>query len=249
VGLGLRWDTAWHNRRDPNWNPSHRSREELSHNLVSGFAGGSIAVNAVAVNLNTNVKKNMKTLHVAKPIHRSPLRCALLLIAPALVIIGVLTAVPARATPACGLASETLALGHFPSGSLNLMCNEFRDFGWFFKTNVRGDSDVYVVRNTWPVEAHSGWHTHPGPSLITVLSGELTVYDADSCAAPIVYHAGESFTDIGCGDVHLIRNEGTVCAVNMVVQIVQAGLPRRIDADQPANCPTFTCASPTPCPQ
>src|SRR5439155_20919932 len=66
---------------------------------------------------------------------------------------------------------------------------------------------------------------------------------------PIVYHAGESFTDIGCGDVHLVRNEGTVCAVNTVVQIIPAGLPRRIDADQPANCPVFTCASPTPCPQ
>jgi hypothetical protein len=37
--------------------PSHRSREELSHKLVSGFAEGSIAVNAAAVNLNTNVKK------------------------------------------------------------------------------------------------------------------------------------------------------------------------------------------------
>ena len=115
----------------------------------------------------------------------------------------------------------------------------------------QGDSDVYIVRNTWPVGAHSGWHTHPGPSLITVISGELTVYEADSCTTPTVYHAGESFTDIGCGDVHLVRNEGTVCAVNMVVQIIPAGQPRRIDAPQPPNCPAFTCPSPspTPCPQ
>ena len=156
---------------------------------------------------------------------------------------------PARATPACGLASQTLALGHFPDGLLNLMCNEFDQYGWYLKTKVKGDSDVYIVRNTWPVGAHSGWHTHPGPSLITVISGELTVYEADTCTTPTVYHAGESFTDLGCGDVHLIRNEGTVCAVNMVVQIIPAGLPRRIDADQPPNCPVFTCPSPTPCPQ
>jgi hypothetical protein len=180
----------------------------------------------------------MKTLNVTKPIHGSPLRRALLLIAPALVIIAALTAMPVLATPSCGLASETLALGHFPSGSLDLMCNGFREFEWFLKTIVKGDSGVYVIRNTWPVGAHSGWHTHPGPSLITVVSGDLTVY-----------HAGESFTDLGCGDVHLIRNEGTVCAVNIVVQIVPAGQPRRIDADQPANCPAFTCPSPTPCPQ
>jgi quercetin dioxygenase-like cupin family protein len=175
-----------------------------------------------------------------------------LLIAPALVTIVTLPAVPARATPACALASQTLATGHFPSGSLDLMCNEFRDYGWFLKTIIKGDSDLYVVRNTWPVGAHSGWHTHPGPSLITVLSGELTVYDADDpTCTPTVYHAGESFTDVGCGDVHLIRNEGTVCAVNMVVQIIPAGLPRRIDADQPANClvPTCPAPTPTPCPQ
>lgn len=171
---------------------------------------------------------------------------------PLLIATAFVTVQSARATPACALASQTLSLGHYPSGALNLMCNEFRDFGWFLKTNVRGDSDVYVVRNTWPVGAHSGWHTHPGPSLITVLAGELTVYDADNpTCAPTVYHAGESFTDVGCGDVHLIRNEGTMCAVNMVIQIVPAGQPRRIDAPQPANCVMPTCAvpSPTPCPQ
>jgi quercetin dioxygenase-like cupin family protein len=215
--------------------------------MVPGSPRNWIEVNAV--NNPTSNKKNMKTLHLAKPIHCSPLRRALFLIAPALVIIAVLTAVPARATPSCGLASETLSLGHFPSGLLDLMCQEVRQYGWFLHMNVRGDSDVYVIRNTWPVGAHSGWHTHPGPSMITVISGELTVYEADNCTTPTVYHAGESFTDLGCGDVHLIRNEGTVCAVNVVVQIVPAGQPRRIDADQPANCPTFTCSSPTPCPQ
>ena len=192
----------------------------------------------------------MKTQHAAKRIHRSPIWRTLLLITAMVFIVAALTAVPARATPACGLASQTLALGHFPDGMLNLMCNEFDQYGWYLKTKVHGDSDVYVVRNTWPVGAHSGWHTHPGPSLITVLSGELTVYEADNpTCTPTVYHAGESFTDLGCGDVHLIRNEGTVCAVNMVIQIIPAGLPRRIDANQPPNCPAFTCAAPTPCPQ
>ncbi len=138
-----------------------------------------------------------------------------ILILPLIIALSLIVVAPARATPACGLASQTLALGHFPNGSLNLMCNEFDQYGWFLKTIVKGDSDVYVVRNTWPVGAHSGWHTHPGPSLITVISGELTVYEADSCTTPVVYHAGESFTDLGCGDVHLVRNEGTVCAVNM----------------------------------
>ncbi len=59
------------------------------------------------------------------------------------------------------------------------MCNEFDSYGWNLKLKVKGDSDVYVTRHTFPVGAHTGWHTHPGPSLITVVAGALTVYEAD----------------------------------------------------------------------
>jgi len=175
-----------------------------------------------------------------------------LLIAPALVVIAALTAVPARATPACGLNTVILALEHFPSGSLDLMCNEFDQYGWDLKTMVKGNSDVYIVQNTFPVGAHTGWHTHPGPSLVTVTAGTITAYEADAPnCTPKIYHTGDSFTDLGCGDVHLLRNEGPVCAVTIAVQIVPAGQPRKIDAAQPASCPTFACSSPTPtpCPQ
>jgi quercetin dioxygenase-like cupin family protein len=204
----------------------------------------------------------MKTLHAAKPIHRSPVWQTLLLITPTLVITAALTAVPAMATPNCGVTTsnllypgqpvDTAHAAHFPSGSLDLMCNESDQYGWNLKLKVKGDSDVYIVQNTFPVGAHTGWHTHPGPSLVTVTAGTITAYEADAPnCTPTVYHAGESFTDLGCGDVHLLRNEGPVCAVTIAVQIIPAGQPRRIDADQPANCPTFTCPSPTPtpCPQ
>lgn len=146
----------------------------------------------------------MKLLIYLKKVHVRPLLMSAVLLAPAM-----LTPVPAHATPSCAVASVTLSTGHFPAGSLNLMCNEIQEYGWGLKMKIKGDSDLYVVQNTWPVGAHSGWHTHPGPSLITILSGELTVYDADDpTCTPTVYHAGDSFTDVGCGDVHLIRNEG-----------------------------------------
>ena len=77
-----------------------------------------------------------------------------LLIVSALVAFAAFTAAPATATPACALASQTLALGHFSNGLLNLKCNEFDAYGWFLKMNVKGDSDLYVIRNTWPVGAH-----------------------------------------------------------------------------------------------
>jgi len=158
---------------------------------------------------------------------------------------------PARATDPCGVVSENLAVGHYPSGLLNLMCNELDQYGWNLKMMVKGNSDVYVTRHTFPVGAHTGWHSHPGPSIITVVSGALTVYDAsDPTCTPTVHTANTpsaSFTDLGCGDVHLVRNEGTVCAVDVAVQIVPAGQPRRIDKPAPGNCPPITCPSTTPC--
>jgi quercetin dioxygenase-like cupin family protein len=151
---------------------------------------------------------------------------------------------PARATPSCGLNTVILALEHFPSGSLDLMCRELPGtrLPWYLKMNVRGDSDVYIVQNTFPPGGHTGWHTHPGPSLVTVTAGTITAYEADDpTCTPHVYNTGDSFTDIGCGDVHLLRNEGADPAVTIAVQVIPAGAARRIDADQPANCPVVTC--------
>src|SRR6266478_7253069 len=194
----------------------------------------------------------MKTLYLTNPIHRSPLRRTLLVIAPALVIIAVLTAVPARATPACGLSTVILALERYSPASLDLMCNEIHQYRWALDLSVKGVSDVYIVQNTFPVGAHTGWHTHPGPSLVTVTAGTITAYEADAPnCTPKIYNTGDSFTDLGCGEVHLLRNEGTNQAVTIAVQVIPAGAPRRLDRDQPPNCPTFTCPSPTPtpCPQ
>jgi quercetin dioxygenase-like cupin family protein len=187
----------------------------------------------------------MTTLYVANPIRRSSLWRALLLIAPALVIIAVLTAVPARATPSCGFTSTNLLApvpaGHFPSGLLDLMCRSNLP-AWLLFTRVRGDSDLYVTQNTWQPGGRTGWHTHPGPSLVTVIEGTLTVYEAaDPTCTPTTYTAGQSFTDIGCGEVHNVVNETGAEAKVVAVQIVPAGASRRIDADQPASCPVITC--------
>jgi quercetin dioxygenase-like cupin family protein len=104
---------------------------------------------------------------------------------------------------------------------------------------TRGASDVHVVTNTIAPGGHTGWHTHPGPSLITVQSGTATAYDGDDpTCTPRVYPAGSGFIDPGDGHVHILRNEGSIDLVTVAVQILPAGAERRIDAPAPSHCPS-----------
>jgi quercetin dioxygenase-like cupin family protein len=164
-----------------------------------------------------------------------------ILILPVLIALAFVVVPSALATLGCGITVQDLAVGHFPSGSLDLRCND-QQLNWKLKTKVKGDTDVYITQYRFLPGGHTGWHTHPGPSLVTVISGELTVYEGDDpTCTPTIYGAGETFTDVGCGDVHLARNAGNVDTVLMVVHILPAGQPRRIDAPDPGNCLPFIC--------
>lgn len=105
------------------------------------------------------------------------------------------------------------------------------------KVKTKGDSDVYVTRNAIAVGGQSGWHTHPGPSLIIVTLGEITAYEGDdpNCT-PTRYRAGEGFVDPGDGHVHLLRNESGAAAETVAVQFLPKDATRRLDAPAPGNC-------------
>ena len=166
-------------------------------------------------------------------------------ILPLLIALSLVAVAPARATPQCGFTSTNLLFpgttmgAYFPSGSLNLMCRSNLP-DWLLNTRVRGDSDLYITQNTIQPGGQSGWHTHPGPSLVTVTEGTVTVYEDDCTSA--TYTVGQSFTDLGCGDVHNVVNEAGAEAKTIAVQIVPHGAPRRIDEPDPG------CAQPAPCP-
>jgi quercetin dioxygenase-like cupin family protein len=166
-----------------------------------------------------------------------------LLIAPALLAFGMFTAVPASATDSCGVTTTNLLApvpaGFFADGLLDLMCiDPVRR--WHLKTKVKGDSDLYVNQLTFAPGAQAGWHTHPGPSLVTVIEGTLKVYH-DDCTFETVT-AGDTFTDIGCGDIHNIVNDTGVQAKTISVQIVPHGATRRESMPDP-GCPQVP-----PCP-
>ncbi len=145
------------------------------------------------------------------------------------------------ATPANpGFKGTTIATARF--GELDSHVHTV-PANWQEWIRTKGLSDLYVQSNVWQPGGSTGWHTHPGPSLIIVTAGTLTVYEGgDRSCTPHRYSAngtngGNAFLDLGGGDVHVIRNEGTEVASTIAVQLVPAGADRRIDADVPGNCP------------
>jgi hypothetical protein len=110
---------------------------------------------------------------------------------------------------------------------------------WRARLKTKGLSQLYVVDNKWEAGGSTGWHTHPGPSLIIVTSGAVTVYESDdSTCTPHVFTTGMGFIDRGDGHAHLVRNEDPVAAATTTaVQLIPALATRRIDAPQPAQCP------------
>lgn len=86
---------------------------------------------------------------------------------------------------------------------------------------------------------HTGWHSHPGPVVVLVKAGELTLYDGDDprCTGR-TYSAGQAFMDIGQGHVHIGRNQSSSQNVELLVTYfdVPPGGAFRIDAVDPGNC-------------
>ena len=175
-----------------------------------------------------------------------------LLIALALVV-AVWTVTPALATPPSPsgppaappyLMTEIISKCNFgePDVFAKWDINPSPDITDFWKARIdtKGASDLYVVRNTFDSGATTGWHTHPGPSLITVTVGTITAYDGDDpTCTPHVYPQGSTFIDAGGGHVHLLRNESGATAVTVAVQLVPAGFARRIDRPNPGYCPNI----------
>jgi hypothetical protein len=85
----------------------------------------------------------------------------------------------------------------------------------------------------------TGWHSHPGPVLVTVKAGELTlVYASDPNCVGTTYKAGESFVDRGDENIHTAFNRGNVELELWATYLVpgEANAPFRLDAPDPGIC-------------
>jgi len=162
------------------------------------------------------------------------------------VVVVVVYAATARATPQSGFSATTIAVGRF--GDIDAASQVLRQFGdstprkdlWLSLQKTKGPSDLYVQSNTWIPNGSSGWHSHPSHSLIIVTAGMVTAYEGDdtTCTAT-EYTVGMGFVDHGGDHTHLLRNEGAVDAKTVAVQLIPAGAARRIDAAKPDGCSVF----------
>jgi quercetin dioxygenase-like cupin family protein len=146
----------------------------------------------------------------------------------------------ALATNPVGVTTATFGVARFDNidstTKTDINPGAATDF-WQARLNTKGASDLYVLQNTIVPGGTFGWHSHPGPSLVIVKSGRATFYMADDpTCSPHVVQAGSGFVDNG-HDTHVVRNEGSVDLVTVVVSLVPAGFTRRINEPAPANCP------------
>jgi hypothetical protein len=160
--------------------------------------------------------------------HR-PLRFAAAAAILALALVAALIALPrdqATATPPSGIAAQLLARGTIANAS------HIRVAG--VKLQTRGPIDVATVQVTFQPGGSTGWHIHPGPALVTVKTGQLTLHRANGCRRR-TFSAGQTFLEFGPKDVNLTRNETGGVTETVVTFLLPTGAPITVDVPAP-NC-------------
>lgn len=142
------------------------------------------------------------------------------------------------ATPGAGVVGTIMARAGF-ADPVSIMFRLADDGSDRTKViQVRNAKDTVIQEITFTAGGHTGWHSHPGPALVLVTQGELTLYSADdpTCAGRS-YAAGQAFIDPGQGHVHIGRASQSGNTVLWVTYFdVPPGSGFRVDAADPGTC-------------
>lgn len=159
------------------------------------------------------------------------------MIAAAVGLGGILLVGVALATPGSGLLGAPVhARGTLePTLGDNLIVNS--KSGVHVKT--KGSVDLVTQELSFAPGGHTGWHSHPGPVLVTVKAGSLRlIYADDTSCQGTVYEAGDSFVDRGDERVHIARAspfDGMVLWATYFVPGTAGSTPFRIDEPDPGT--------------
>jgi quercetin dioxygenase-like cupin family protein len=100
----------------------------------------------------------------------------------------------------------------------------------------RHSADIAIAKVVLKPGGSTGWHHHPGVTLVSIASGTVTEYD-NKCEKS-VHKAGEGFVESNDA-VHVVRNNRNVNAVLYATLIVPTNTTDeglRIDEPKPSNC-------------
>ena len=103
---------------------------------------------------------------------------------------------------------------------------------------VRGAQDTVMQQIAIAPGGSTGWHSHPGPAIVLVKAGELTLFSSeDPTCTGRTYTAGQAFVDSGQGHVHIARNLTQSPTELWVTYLdVPPGESVRVDAADPGIC-------------
>ena len=154
--------------------------------------------------------------------------------------VAVAAAVLVWATPTSGISQVILSLGLYDGINADARLHpKDNHSGWKASLKVSGATHIAVNSNVAAPGATSGWHSHPGLSIVTVTEGAVWDYSAeDPNCKPRIITAGHGYVEPG-NHVHLVRNEGAVDAKWVTTAIRPAGSQARIDQPAPAHCTVF----------
>jgi quercetin dioxygenase-like cupin family protein len=152
-------------------------------------------------------------------------------------IIAALLAGPALGTPGSGGFQPTpIFVGTFD----DLDVRAEKTGKWDITIRAKGQTDLRVTRVSFPAGASSGWHSHPGPNLLTATQGTVVEYEGSNpLCVGTTYHQGDTFGDNGGRTIHLVRNESGAPAEVMATAFYPHGVTPLTDSRpaKPTNCP------------
>lgn len=156
--------------------------------------------------------------------------------ATAVMIAAAFIAVPALATDPVGEFTPTpIFRGPGVFGPLDLKAE--KNDKWDLLLRSKGQTDLRLTTVAFGAHSSSGWHSHPGPNLLTVTVGEVVVYEGPLCTGTLIRARG-TFTDVGGSHIHLVRNESGSPAVIIAVALYPHGVtPTLTSQPRPNNCP------------
>lgn len=88
--------------------------------------------------------------------------------------------------------------------------------------HVRDFDNVLMARITFEDQAIVSWHTHPGPVIVTVAEGAVTITNESDCV-PRVYETGEGFVDPGHGNIHMAQANGEAVVYATFFEVPDGG--------------------------